>query len=305
MNKVEKSILQTIIFYDLLEKPLTLEEIWHYLYCEKANKLQVLMGLKNLLAEKIIDQETSPNQNIYYFLFGRQKIVPDYFNKYRVSLDRWKKVHRVVNLLKFLPYIKNISVINSLSYNNSNEDSDIDILIVAKKGRLWTARAFAILLLEIIGQNKNKWYRAGKFCLGFAFDETRLNLAGLKFSDDIDFTYLFANLTPVYDRGIYNKMIDENPWVIEELPNWQPKKCKIQNTKFRIIEKMLSGRFGDRLEKWLAKIQIKKIKQDPIFANRTDFVVAERSLMNLPPLGVRKKRQNQWQDLTKKCGKLK
>lgn len=295
MNKIEKAILKTIVFHDLLSRPLSLEEIWHYLYREKASKLQVFMGLKSLLGQKIIGQETSPKSgHIYYFLADRKEIVPGYFTNFSISARRWQKVDKVLKVIRWAPFIKVIAVINSLSYNNSRQDSDIDIFIITKKGRLWTARAFIILLLEIIGQNKNQWYQEGKFCLGFAFDESRLNLSRIKYHDDIDFTYWFANLTPVYDRGIYNHLLEQNSWIEPELPNWQSKEIRSENVKRTFFEKLLSGEVGDKLENWLAKIQIGRIWNDPKNRRQGASVVADKNMMKLHPYDKRQERQQTW-----------
>ncbi len=296
MNKIEKAVLQTLTFYDILERPLILDELWHYLYRLKASKLQVFMGLK-----KLIEKGQVAEKDFYYFLNGREKIAEDYSLKQEISRKRFIKSDRIIKILRFMPFIKNISVINSLSYNNSRQDSDIDILIIAKKDRLWTARALTILLLEIIGQNKNKWYKAGKFCLGFAFDETRLDLSKIKYRNDIDFTYFLANLTPVFDRGIYRELIEANSWINKELPNWEKKNYSIENSKLRIFEKLLLGKMGDKLEKWLAKIQINRIWRDPKNKRKGASVIADESMMKLHPYDKRIERQKEWE---RKIGKL-
>jgi len=303
MKRIEKAIIQTLVFFDILRRPLTLDEIWHYLYRQKASKLQVFMGLKDLLSKKIVGKTVSPKTgNIFYHLIGGSPMASKYFTNFSISAQRWQKVTKVLKIIRLTPFVKMIAVINSLSYNNSRQDSDIDILIIAKKGRLWTARALMILMLEIIGQNKNQWYQAGKFCLGFAFDETRLDLRKIKFQDDIDFTYWLANLTPVYDRGIYHDLIEANHWLRQELPNWVEKKPpRLEPEKLKRIEKMLSGKFGDKLESWLAKIQIAKIWRDPQNKRRGASVIADAAMMKLHPYDQRQQRQKIWeQGLDKK-----
>lgn len=300
MNKLQRSIIQALAFHDLFNRPLTLDELWHGLYRCSGSKLQVLLELKKMIAEKKVFVLGS-----YYGLDGKETLAKDFINRSILNRDRWLKAYRIINILKRVPFVKNISIINSLSYDNSNENSDIDILIITKKNRLWTARALTVLLLEIIGQNKNKWHKAGKFCLGFAFDETRLNLSKIKYRDDIDFTYWLTNLTPVYDKGIYTKLIESNPWIKGELPNWEEKKCKIQNAKFRIIEKMLSGQQGNRLEKWLTKIQINRIWKDPKNKRKEGSVIADEGMMKLHPYDKRKERFRKWQVLTKKALEIK
>jgi len=282
-----------------------LDELWHYLYRQEGSKLQVLMALKKLLEKQVIGQQTSAaSGHIYYYLADRANIVKEYFAKFKISQKRWQKVAWVIKILKWAPFVKNISVINSLSFNNSREGSDIDILIVVKKGRLWTARAFTVLLLEITSQNKNKWYQAGKFCLGFAFDESRLNLAKIRLKKDIDFTYWLANLTPVYNKGIYQELIKRNSWIAQELPNWQPKEVNSKNGKRTLLERLLSGEMGDRLENWLAKVQQNRIWQDPKNKRQGASVVADEAMMKLHPYDQRRQRQEAWKRVLTKKFKL-
>ena len=291
MDIIEKSIFKTLTYFDLLARPLTLNEVWQNLYRGKANKLVVLLSLRKLIKKKIVEKNGS-----YYFLYGRKKIVKNYLLKREISKKRWQKAYSVINVLKFIPFIKNVSVINSLSFSNSTDRSDIDILIVTAKNRLWTVRAFTVLLLEILNQNKNKWYQANKFCLGFAFDENRLDLTKIKYKKDIDFTYWLSGLMPVCDRGIYKKLIDENEWIYQELPCWQPKEIIPAPVNKTRLEKFLSGQFGDKLEKFLAKIQINKILKDPINRRPGASVIADSSMMKLHAFDGRKERQNLWEE---------
>lgn len=300
MNKVEKAVIKTIVFYDLLKRPLTLDEIYLNLYRQGSSKLNVLMAVKNLTNKEIVEEN-----NDLYFLCGKNKLVTDYGSGKKQSKKYWSKIGWVLKILKLVPFIKNISVINSLSYNGVSENSDIDILIITKKNRLWTARAFTILLLELIGQNKNKWYKAGKFCMGFAFDETKLDLSKIKFQKDVDFTYWLANLTPVYDRGIYKDLISENQWLKNELPNWEEKKVNNKKEKIKTIERILSGQLGNRLENWLGKIQIKRIWNDPKNSRKGASVIADKNMMKLHAYDVRVSRQKEFETLTRRLFKIK
>ncbi len=303
MNKIEKAIIKTLVYFDLLARPLTLDELWHQLYRQKASKLQVFIGLKKLIEKKLVGKSVSPKNNIYYYLSGRSQIAKDYFVRFNISLRRWQKIEQILKVLKFTPFIRSINVINSLSYHNCRQGSDIDILLVAKKGRLWTARALAILLLEIIGQNKNQWYQAGKICLGFAFDEDRLALSSVKFPQDIDFTYWLANLTPIYDRGIYQNLIRANSWLKEELPNWEEKEVENSKEKAKRSEKLLSGKMGEKLENWLAKIQLNRIRADRKNKRPGASVIADASMMKLHAFDVREERQKEWEASLDKISK--
>ncbi|MEK7142831.1 MAG: hypothetical protein AAB785_01345 [Patescibacteria group bacterium] len=292
MTKIELSIFKTLAFFAVFGRPLTLEEIWQYLYKLKASQLQVLIGLENLQKNSKINRK-----NQYYFLNRQPLIIAEFENRKLVCQRNWQKVKWVIRLLRNIPFVKNISIINSLAFGTSNEKSDIDILLIAKKNRLWTTRALLVLLLEIIGQNKNKWYQAGKFCLGFAFDENRLNLSQIKKDYPAHFVYWLASLAPVYDRGIYRKLIQANS-LVEILPNWQVKNPKITSPTFTLLEKWFSGKLGDRLEAFLARIQINKVWRDPQNKKAEgNKVIADKSMLKMHPMDRRGEYQKKWLEI--------
>ncbi len=294
MIRIEKAIIKTLAYFEVFGRPLTFEEIWQFLYRTPASKLQVLIALEKLEKKKQIFKKDQ-----YYCLIDRKSIIDKFFQNQELIKKRWGKVAWVIKILKLLPFIKNISIINSLSFGTSNEDSDIDLLVITKKGRLWTTRALIVLVLEIVGQNKNKWYKAGKFCLGFAFDETRLNLEKIAKNFEPHFVYWLANLWPVYDRGFYRKLIEEN-LLNKFLPNWQMPTIKNQSQKMGLIEKLISGKFGDRLEEFLAKIQIKKVWSDPKHQGKKGLVEADRSMLKMHPKDRRGEYLKLWQMRLKK-----
>ena len=219
MSKIEKAILKTLAFFDIFSRPLTLEELWHFLHQFKTSKYQVLIGLRKLAKKgKILEK------NDYFSLNFNRQIFREYIRRRKICQKNFQKARRYLGLLKILPFVKNISVINSLAFQSSDEKSDIDILLVTKKNRLWFTRALVVLVLEILGQNKNKWYRAGKFCLGFAFDEEVLNLKKFRLKNDIYFSYWLAMLAPVLDRGLTQGLFKKMPGFMTICPIGSRKK---------------------------------------------------------------------------------
>lgn len=294
MDKVQKSILRTLTFFDIFGRPLTLEEIWLFLYQTKAGKLKVLIGLKKLLQKSLVFEG-----NNYYALKNRPKIIPAFIENQTLIRRRWQKVFWVLKFLRFMPFLKNISVINSLSFGTATKDSDIDILIVAEKNRLWTARAMVVAVLELLGQNKNKWYQAGKFCLGFAFDDSAMALEKLRIKDDIYLSFWLANLTPIFDKRVYGKLIEANSWILSDLPNWLPREMQAVKAKRSFWEKFLQGNLGGWIETRLKAIQIKRIWSDPQNKRTGASVVATEHMMKLHAFDKRLFYKTRWQQKIK------
>lgn len=66
-----------------------------------------------------------------------------------------------------LPFVEMIFLSNSITFNALDKNSDIDLFVVTKEGRIWTARFFASLIFFFAGikRLKNKIFQ--KFCLSF------------------------------------------------------------------------------------------------------------------------------------------
>lgn len=60
--------------------------------------------------------------------------------------------HRLVlRLLELFPQILLIALCNSRAMGEADENSDIDLFIIAKKGNLWTVRFIVTILTSILG----------------------------------------------------------------------------------------------------------------------------------------------------------
>ena len=253
MNKTEKAILKVIAFFDLSQKALELEEVWQFLHRTRSSKVQVLIGLQNLEKEGVIAKE-----NELYFLAGRTKVLDKMAEREKLQAERMRKVEQFAKLFSYAPFVQNISVTGSLATGTSLEDSDINLLIIARKHRAWLAKTFVTMILETFGQNKSRWYRANKFSVNIVLDESRLDLGELKLKKDDYLAYWLANLVPVLDRGVYKKLIEENSWIYREFPNWQAKEVESRSVRYTFLEKFL---LSDRvLNFWARAKKFEQIK---------------------------------------------
>jgi hypothetical protein len=61
--------------------------------------------------------------------------------EYHSHIEKYSK------LLQNLPFVKELYICNSFSFNALKEESDIDLFIITKKGALRRARFFSVVLL--------------------------------------------------------------------------------------------------------------------------------------------------------------
>lgn len=119
----------------------------------------------------------------------------------KIEEKLWKKVERWKFLFKFVPFLRKIYVCNSLSFGLVDEKSDIDLFVVTKNGRLFTARAVLTLILQVFGLRRHGRLVAGRFCLSFFADESMADLKGLYIKDDVYGHFWKEKLKLVYERN--------------------------------------------------------------------------------------------------------
>jgi len=155
-----------------------------------------------------------------------QNFSRDKKNKY---IDQFTtKINRFWNLYKSLPFISEIFLCNSITFNSLKEDSDIDVFIITKKNKLRRARFFSELYFTILWQKRFKNNKKQKFCLSFYTREDNINLYPImiKNKSDIYLWYRLAHLIPLYQEKENNDWLYKNNLRFNAMfPNHPQKYC--------------------------------------------------------------------------------
>jgi D-beta-D-heptose 7-phosphate kinase/D-beta-D-heptose 1-phosphate adenosyltransferase len=148
-----------------------------------------------------------------------------------------------------------MAVTGSLAMENSSEESDIDLMIVTKKGFLWTTRALTYLMIGIFGVGVRKPHDSNqkdKLCLNIWLDES--DLIWPKKDRNLYTAHEIAQTVPLVNKcNAYEKFIYQNKWILDFWPN----SIKIKNLKLKINNSRV--RTG-LLEQLAFKIQLKYMK---------------------------------------------
>jgi len=284
LNFLEKSILATIIYYNILDYPLTGFEVFKYLI----NPLHVIAqtdAVGNLHLEpvgdvsleeilKILDsgslEKFISEKNGFYFLKDRQKLYGQRIERQKIAAPRWKKVYKILKILQFCPFLEMVGVCNSLAIDNSKKDADIDFFVVIKRGRIWLTRFLITFLVWIKGEWRHKEKIANKICLSFYITDDALNLEQITIKPyDIYLANWITQLKPVYyENQIYRDFVFKNLWVKNYLMNFgkilnyrHPEFKKDKSASFikKLSEKVLGGFPGKIMEKLLRFFQKSRI----------------------------------------------
>ena len=251
MDGFQKAIFKTLIYADIFDYPLSAEEVLRFLIASrniKPSSVQKALSLINA------DLKLIETEDDFYFLKGRGEIVELRKKREKISLKKLEIAKKVAKKLKLIPTIKLIGVTGALAMRNSEEDDDIDFLIITSKNRLWLTRILALLLIEVLGKRRkpDDPNVKDKICPNIFLDENHLALP--KKERNLFTAHEICQMKVLWEKdNTYKKFLWENRWVKEFLPNAIPNfKFKIVSCKFSF--KILNFVF-DFLEKLAFKIQ--------------------------------------------------
>ena len=214
---MEKAILKTLAYADIFDYPLTVEEVWKFLIGQK--KIGIEEVQKELKRMSTNLKEISVDKG-FYFLQGRKRIVAIRKRRERWSQEKLKIAKRIVDWLKPIPTIQMVAVTGALAMNNSDEEDDIDLMIVASKNRLWLSRGLVVTFLRLTGLYRQPGKIRNKICPNMFLDENHLKIP--KKEQDLFSAHEVCQLKLLWDRSkTHQKFIKENQWVKRFLPNWK------------------------------------------------------------------------------------
>jgi hypothetical protein len=257
LSSLRERCLATLAYFDLFDYPLTFPEIQRYFLGEQPT----VDDLKDFLDRNSCLIQT---QDGYYFFRGRSQIILTREEREKVSEKYWKRTRFFLPFIQFVPFIKMVGVCNTLAFNNANRDSDIDLFIVAKTGRLFFVRFFTLILFGLLGVRRHGNKIAGRFCLSFYADESALNLEKIQEGEnDIYLPYWIMTMKPLYGRKTFEQFARENFWVRKYFDRpvtlardyWNPNLLRF----FGWLKELLWRRkWGDSVERKLRDIQMKR-----------------------------------------------
>ncbi|TSC90992.1 MAG: hypothetical protein CEN92_334, partial [Candidatus Berkelbacteria bacterium Licking1014_96] len=224
----------------------------------------------------------------FWFLKGREKIINIRKERVQISKGKIKRAIYYVRFLKFVPFIRSISIANSLSFYNAKKSSDIDLFIITQKNRLWITRTSTALLLTALGVKRRKGRNndPDRFCLSFFATTKSLNLKSIyQYPFDPYLSFWIAGLKPIYGVATFGRFVTKNIWYKKELPNHQHKLIKtIPNKSFLgflrfIVEKFINLLGANSIDKWLYKWQSRMVIEGADWDDVGIGIIAKRQIL--------------------------
>jgi hypothetical protein len=294
LSTIDRAVLKTLAYFDLFDYPLTVVELHRFLIIKEPTSfggtLHAIQNVKNL-----IDSRSG-----FYFLKNREAIIETRRQRYLLAEEKYLIALKNIKLLSHCPGILAIFVCNSLAYNNSRAESDLDLAIITNKNRIWTARFFAAALMKLLHRRPTPENSKNKICLSFFLSEEDLNSEKFAYADDIHFAFWLRQFYPVFDpENYYAKIQKENEWA--GLPNFFG---TIANDRRKLLKKRKAFNFfGRRIENLLKRWQVKRLPAEirGQLTKENKNVVANDKILKLHTHDNREELNRRWRE---QCQKL-
>lgn len=255
----EQAILETLAYSDVFDFPLRIDELYRY--------LPIRTTRATLQAALQAASGTVSTSGDFYFLAGREHSVVTRRRRELISRDSLGPAVRIGRLLGKLPFIRMVALTGSLAVMDSDVDADLDYLLVAAPGRVWTARGFAVLLGRLVA------------LFGFNLCPNVLISDGTLVWNQRDMYSAreICQMIPITGEEIYSRFRLANTWTDDYLPNAQgaPARARVSGASRgfwkAVAERFLKGGLGDRLEAWEMNRKIRRFTHQAGYGSETRF----------------------------------
>ncbi len=158
----------------------------------------------------------------YWFLAKGSTSVVKRALRERASKKKLVLARRAARILGRVPTIKMVAITGSLAMRNSDEEGDIDLMIIVRHGTLWLTRLLVYGLLKLINfplrRPKRKDGR-DKLCLNIWLDEKDLAWK----EQNVYTAHEIAQVEPLVNKdNTYERFLWENKWVAKYWPSAAP-----------------------------------------------------------------------------------
>jgi len=302
--QLTRAIVHTLAYFDLCAYPLSTSELWRYLFLPSAGDEPLPVVSLAAVAGAATSQLLQHHQG-FIMLAGQsaEKLVARRQANFVRSEQQWRRLRPIGRLLALVPGVRLIFVSNTLSYDNSGPDSDIDLVIVTAPGSLWLVRGICLALLSILKLRPGQTTNSRSVCLSFFIDTDHLDLGPTALPRiDIHFAYWTEQLVPYYDAGgWFARFAEANGWVKRMLPQAlqtvpHPRRAVVLSSVERavknVLERLTASRWLEQLAEKYSRRRFPALISQKL--NRDVGVIVKPGMIKLITNDRREGYRNEW-----------
>ena len=272
-TNLERAIFNTIRYYDLFALPVTATQIWQCLVIAGVSLPEhpALAEVEDTARTSFWLAERTCTQWGYWALAGKQYAITERLQRHVLAQDKWKITQKVLRKLAWVPFVRAMAGSGSLAMDNTGPDSDLDMFVIVRSGRIWTTRLLLLLALQLLGRRRKYWNQKApdKMCLNHYITDSDLSI-----HPDIRNIYTavqYATFVPVAGRRVISQFQQANSaWMrqyvsVPEMPDavhaYNVRTPRWLQVVKRQVELLLLEPVGDGIESLARRLQLYVIRR--------------------------------------------
>lgn len=276
MNPLRSAILGTLSYYDVLDFPLTRLELFdglfhphrfHPISTGDISWADYHRELDHLARLGIILEHQG------FFVVGKDRLnlINQRLSRQKIAQQKWKRLLRLAQWLQLVPYTRGLLASGSMALNNTDEESDFDILTIAHTGRLYTVRLLLSMMAWLMGSLRVKGdiHAPDKFCFNHYITDRALKIP----FPSLYTAQTYQQLKPLWIQDeTWSEFLVVNSWMQQYLLHIKPHRWQgrsLSSSSWRLwightFEFILNSALGDWIEKRVQTYQQKRIAENPL-----------------------------------------
>ena len=245
----------------------------------------------------------------YYMLPGRDVLVQKRAQTVPFVAQKMAIAKKATKKMRWIPFVRAVFLCNTVASGGVSEESDIDVFIIVRKGRMWLTRFLVTFIVGLFGLRRNKRQVANRICLSFYVTDDNLDLSYVALaSPDIYLMYWVYQLVPLYDpEAVLDDIHHNNSWIQKYIPHgareyqlvdqYRTENMPIQKHVKRFFEQVWGGSYGTWLEQQAKGVQQQKMKwnTDSVQEKNNTHVVVSDKMLKFHENDRREKYRDAWQ----------
>jgi hypothetical protein len=217
-NDLIKKIYLTVLYLNCLKHPPTTFEVWfNFLDIFQEGQRVSLLEIGKVLSE-LKNKNKILLDNGFWVIGDQKDAGKNRIEFQKSSIVKLKKIKKTVKWVRFLPFVRGVFVAGTLSFQNTSQNSDWDVLIITKKDRIWLGRLILTAFLFLAGQKRGDFKIKDRFCLNHFLTEKTLISEKRNEYTSCEYSFIFPILN---EKLFFNFMRLNWTWMRKFSPNFQ------------------------------------------------------------------------------------
>jgi len=240
LSALQQAVLLTVLYADLFDYPLTLDELQCYLVMPCADRTELQAAVLSLSDNYLVCIDS------LICWRGRQVIIEIRRQRQRIVADRWPQARCFARWLAYVPFVRMIAVCGSQAAGNAGPKSDLDFFCIAAPNRLWLVQSCTMVLRRIAALS------GVHICPNYFLTTAQLEVE----EHNLYAAREISLVMPLWGNQTYQAFLNANIWMKNFVPNW----TEVKSDRLTLCsdaepsgltqrgEQLLGGRIGQALD---------------------------------------------------------